>query len=227
VKEMPLRLTANETKLILDDKKTQIRFAVKPQPKPGLRIGSYTTDGDPGSVEFVLADKDGDPIDHENLKCPYHVGDKLWVKEPWATNPERQWLTRSVYNKLREMLELPEFDIAWLSAVSMPKEAALIWLLVKQVRAERLQEICGEDVDREGVTYDSLWGKFSIPDWDAFVTAQEKIAVEAFSKHWDSLKRNRKVDIREPYRQTVYPHSWRANPWCWIVEFERVKGEAE
>jgi hypothetical protein len=71
----------------------------------------------------------------------------------------------------------------------MPREAARMFLRIKSVRVERLQEITYQDVLAEGLEsgHDSK-----------FITL------------WQSING---------------PESWEANPWVWVVEFERITRE--
>ena len=90
----------------------------------------------------------------------------------------------------------------WKSPYGMPREAARIFLRVTGVRVERLQEISGEDIRAEGV----LGTHFKAPTRGAFVDV------------WDRT-----------VKPTDLPaYGWEANPWVWVINFERIsKEEAE
>lgn len=81
------------------------------------------------------------------------------------------------------------------------KEAARIFLRVTDVRAERLQEISGEDCVREGV------------DEDALKEIGSEFARGIFSGIWD--------DTVKPEERARC--GWDANPWVWVYTFERAK----
>ena len=87
----------------------------------------------------------------------------------------------------------------WKSPYGMPREAARIFLRVTGVRVERLQEISGEDIRAEGV----LGTHFKAPTRGAFVDV------------WDRT-----------VKPTDLPaYGWEANPWVWVIGFERISRE--
>lgn len=83
----------------------------------------------------------------------------------------------------------------WKPAIHMPKQAARIFLNVKDIRAEQLQDMNEEDVIAEG-----------FPDSPAGTDSP----LQHFSELWNrTIKRD---DLRE--------YGYHANPWVWIIEFE-------
>lgn len=86
----------------------------------------------------------------------------------------------------------------------MPKKAARIWLKVTDVRVERLQEICGADLIKEGI--------------DLFQSSYVRVAFDEFKNIWNSTIKKSDLDR----------YGWEANPWVWVIEFERCdKPESE
>ena len=84
-------------------------------------------------------------------------------------------------------------------SIHMPKEAARIWLKVTDVRVERLQEMWASEASKEGIY-------FSKP-----TTADEMLI--AFAKLWNSTIKKSDLD----------QYGWDANPWVWVIEFERCE----
>ena len=84
----------------------------------------------------------------------------------------------------------------------MPKEAARIWLRVTDARVERLQEMTQEDAEMEGATE-------SVDSITKFRTS----ALLNFAKIWDSAIKKSDIDR----------YGWTANPWVWVIEFERCE----
>ena len=84
-------------------------------------------------------------------------------------------------------------------SIHMPKEAARIWLKVTNVRVERLQEITEEQAKLEGCNSGMLTGP---------CTARGQ-----FEHLWN--RTINKTDIEH--------YGWAANPWVWIIEFERCE----
>ena len=83
----------------------------------------------------------------------------------------------------------------------MPKEAARIWLNVKDVRVERLQNIDIDGIRNEGLS--SM----------AFHSGDTEIALKELEILWDSTIKKSDIDR----------YGWDANPYVWVIEFERCK----
>ena len=128
------------------------------------------------------------------LNIPCRPGDILWVRETWAEMPYGY-----VYRADEEEPEGWDCDDRWRPSIHMPRDAARIFLRVKDVRVERLQQISGEDITREGVGK----GEF-------FDTLTDR---GAFRELWDSLRKP--ADIGK--------YGWDANPWVWVISFERTE----
>ena len=92
----------------------------------------------------------------------------------------------------------------------MPKEAARIWLKVKDVRAERLQELTEDGAKAEGANRKN--GKNV--GWEE---KMRRTAIERFTEIWDSTIKKSDIDR----------YSWQANPWVWVIEFERCEKPKE
>ena len=86
----------------------------------------------------------------------------------------------------------------------MPKEAARIWLKVTEVRAERLKDITHVDIIMEGVMPEYLNSR-----------SGEKTR-EDFIRLWNSTVKKSELEI----------YGWNANPWVWVIEFERCEKPA-
>lgn len=153
----------------------------------------------------VYADEYGEKF----FRLPYQQGDILYVRETWCKG---SWMNE----KERYYYEADDndFHCVWHPSIHMPKEAARIWLKVKDVRVERLQE-CGEgwciDIEKEGIAtpQDAI---LYISD-DAF---HDALRME-FQKTWDGTIK--KSDIER--------YGWNANPWVWVIEFERCEKPKE
>src|SRR5690606_21854458 len=92
----------------------------------------------------------------------------------------------------------------------MPKVAARIWLMVEEIRVERLQEISEEDAIAEGAK-----GYMNINDLN--------ILSKAFKEFPD-------YNLPTPFQEHQFgylsiwvqingPESWLQNPWVWVVKF--------
>lgn len=134
---------------------------------------------------------------------PYQPGDILYVRETWKQAPNGYYYYE----------DWQKDDIAdvtkWKPSIHMPKEAARIWLKVTDVRVERLQEITRLSVQKEGLEVDpkECAGKFD------FITELFLL----FQKLWDSTIKKSDLDS----------YGWDANPYVWVIEFERCEKPKE
>ena len=152
----------------------------------------------------------------------YRPGDTLWVRETWAEMPYG-----FVYRADDEEPEGWEPDDRWRPSIHMPREVARIFLRVKDVRIDRLQQITNEDVSREGIT----------PRWyggGCKCSAYEPGCMEEPCENREAYERMcYGTPFLELWDRTIKPadrptYGWDANPWVWVIEFERIsKNEAE
>lgn len=106
-----------------------------------------------GKVIAYIDQATGDSYKPEEI-CPYPPGVRLWVRETWA---KRVYSDNRYYYKADDNLGAifnREGD-KWRPSIHMPKEAARLFLEVKNVRVERLQAITEEDARAEGFAWDS------------------------------------------------------------------------
>lgn len=151
---------------------------------------------------------------------PYQPGDILYVRETWCKGLER-YMYRADYSDTEKFYrDGKEIEMKWHPSIYMPKEAARIWLKVADVRVERLQEITEEQACMEGTDpwdeacYENNgWHPtFSDPD-----SGGNPNMIDGFRKLWDSTIKKNDLDR----------YSWNANPWVWVIEFERCEKPKE
>lgn len=208
----PILFNTEMVRAILDGRKTCTRRVAKNVPDHTHRIEPVYENGrfqfDCFYSSYVAAlDADADFC----MPCfpPYQRGDILYVRETWCKG---SWMNEKerYYYKADDN----DFHCVWHPSIHMPKEAARIWLKVTGVRVERLQE-CGEgwciDIEKEGIAtpQDPI---LYISD-DAF---HDALRME-FQKIWDSTIKKSNLDR----------YSWQANPWVWVIEFERCEKPRE
>lgn len=129
------------------------------------------------------------------LNRPYRRGDVLYVRETWCD--DRQYTkddTPGIY--FYKANEKNDYNVKWHPSIHMPKEAARIFLKVTDVGVEQLQDITSEQAVREGT-------KEQFPP----------LAVDEFRDIWNSTIK--KSDLKL--------YGWDANPWVWVIEFERCE----
>ncbi len=186
--------------------KTQTRRVIKPQPPADtVRVGIGATGF---ARAFALDDADTAPVWEKS--CPYgKAGDTLWVREKWSVGTGdgvRTGLNIQYASGPPWLKEVPEGhrDDAllvagkhgygtWRSSIHMPRWASRLFLRLKSVRVERVQDIGADDYVREGVE----------------ATPEGTIKV-SFIALWNLLNAKR-------------GYGWTVNPWVWVVEFERIE----
>ena len=206
----PILFNTEMVRAILDGRKTCTRRVVKPQPDEkhtyslGFVIDS-TEKKAVGCFGFGI-DEYGGSIQY--AKPPYKPGDILYVRETWCgwylPLVGMHYCYRATEPDGNKRPTSPEYDcdvekISWRPSIHMPKEAARIWLKVTNVRVERLQEIPGEDLIKEGI--------------DLFQSNYVRVAFDKFTNIWNYTIKKSDLNC----------YGWDANPWVWVIEFERCK----
>ena len=185
---LPILFNTEMVLAILDGRKTVTRRLIKPQPKSKLCYtfaGSHKKDigrwGYPSKTahefwgeEFELTED----ITEEELKKkwnpPYHTDDILYVRETWGEGYEEGTYIYKADDKLANLPEFKESSkLIYRPSIHMPKEAARIWLKVKNVRLEKLKNISDNDAKEEGYasrdefinSFLILYPKCSVESW--------------------------------------------------------------
>lgn len=171
--------------------------------------------------EFVRVEKmdeDGGGIFSDGteryVSQPAYKGDILWVRETWRptgtiSNPYAYRATERDLHLIGETGEILRLKYRWHPSIHMPKEAARIWLLVKNVRVERLQ-----DIDCAGARAEGCDGRCECPSSGAdgsLSCVTRDFSIERFETMWDSTIKPAQLPL----------YGWDANPWVWVIEFER------
>ena len=208
----PILFNTEMVRAILEGRKSCTRRIVKPQQLIGMLPDKCKN----GAPEEFLKEKKlmfkpyCDMTDTELIKTsynpPYQPGDILYVRETWSEGYEEGTY---IYRASDKLAGLPTFKesskLIYHPSIHMPKEAARIWLKVTDVRVERLQEITSEQICREGVEV----------EYPHVLNGEEKRY--AFSTLWNSTIKKSDLDR----------YGWDANPWVWIIEFERCEKPEE
>lgn len=195
----PILFNTEMVRAILDGRKTCTRRVIKPQPdeKHTYPLG-FVTDStekkEVGCFGFGI-DEYGGSIQYVKPPYGYAPGDILYARETWKKAPNGYYYYEDWQrNDIADVTK-------WKPSIHMPKEAARIWLKVTNVRVERLQEITSEQIGREGVEV----------EYPHVLNGEEKRY--AFSTLWNSTIKKSDLDR----------YGWDANPWVWVVEFERCE----
>jgi hypothetical protein len=200
-------------KAILDGRKTVTRRIVSPHRKAIIENMWFDkVDGD-----IVVVYDDNFHIGEKGYIKPLcKVGEILYVRETWTYGPEGTYLYRASTETYREYGHYSDF--IWKPSIHMPKEAARIFLKVTNVRVERLQDMDHDAPMKEGIrsyTKDSTVYKFApSAEWLPW-RDMPRNPTEAFKLLWNSTVKKSDIDC----------YGWEANPWIWVIEFERVEKE--
>jgi hypothetical protein len=133
--------------------------------------------------------------------CKYgKPSDMLWVRETWQEStflpkddPDFGYIYRASGNGMA--WEQGDDTWRWKPSIHMPKSASRIWLMIEDIRVERVQEINEEDAMAEGVDY-----------------------------HWYNKEANIKIQSAKSLFKELWVSingqaSWNANPWVWVIQF--------
>lgn len=159
------------------------------------------------------------------MPCYFAPGDIMWVRETWR----REYIKEPNngrgtpvdfkpyeyrYRADGEILNSDGTPVIWTPCLHMPKKAARIFLRVKKVHSERLQDISPKDASLEGVgrMYLDLIAE-GVKDYGCDCDVKYGLAKEQFAWLWDSTIK--KADLPK--------HGWKANPSVWVIEFERCE----
>lgn len=203
---------------LLDDRKSQTRRIIKPQPEPWrdyhleggcqttdwhFKPGYYTVDGVHKRFGFWMFCK----FDEGRFQpLPIWPGDLLYVREafhPTQINadhdPRFGYPVAGVGYKADWSSGQPAYK--WRPSIHMPKAHSRITLRVTDVRVQRLQDISEEDAKAEGVEFSA--------------GGNEELGVGyriGFTNIWSAIHG---------------PDAWDRNPWVAAVSFETIKANVD
>ena len=212
----PILFSTPMVQAILDGRKTQTRRVIKD--KDIANWFDIDVDGKP--IAYIDQETgDSYPPTH---RAKYQPGDILWVRETWAARCDEcdsnqgtgyRDATCAYGDCNRYVYKADDNGCPggkWRPSTHMPREAARLFLEVKNVQVEMLQDITEHNARLEGCidSHDKICdGKFDD------VTEFYLTAKDAFIELWDSINAKR-----------GYP--FESNPWVWVITFERVGGTA-
>nr|DAW53964.1 MAG TPA: ASCH domain protein [Caudoviricetes sp.] len=185
----PILFNTKMVRAILDGRKSCTRRIVKYD--VGVILNSQFCRENP--------DVDGKQIISKLCIPLYQPGDILYVRETWSEGYEEGTYIYKADDKLADLPTFKESSkLIYHPSIHMPKEAARIWLKVTDVKVERLQEISGEDLIKEGI--------------DLFQSNYVRVAFDEFKNIWNSTIKKSDLDR----------YGWNANPYVFVIEFVRI-----
>ena len=157
---------------------------------------------------------------------PYQVGDILYVRETWERfecwncegdgrgncpkEPKKSVLDKTCGCYMYRATDEISGDAKWHPSIRMPKEATRIWLRVVDVQLERLQDITENGAKAEGAIDNRGFIHSPENEYNRIHTARAH-----FAEIWNSTIKKSDIDR----------YGWKANPWVWVIEFERCDKE--
>lgn len=236
----PILFNTKMVKAILDGRKTVTRRLMKIQP------WGVCDSGNEHQLKDIFKETPREfccrecglgvgPTGHSLFESPYQIGDIIYVRETWCDRwlPDGFLTGKERYGYKADGIPSDGYwgndnqckDNVWIPSIHMPKEAARIFLRVTGVRVERLQDITVEGAKREGALsrcqycnhINDCCGELAYVALNCLYTVRETMRNE-FQKLWDST-----VDMKNHWMD----QSWGANPWVWVIEFERCEKPEE
>lgn len=227
----PILFNTEMVRAILDGRKTCTRRLVRFLSGENPQWTGYIRDG------LMLYNGKNEPCVR---KAPYQPGDVLYIRETWTEGCEKYYYRADYDSDYLDPCETlsggypascrnhPGCDgcmatstrIHWRPSIHMPKEAARIWLKVTDVKVERLQEMKPVDVIKEGA-YPDCWDCLNTYEESGsqccYGTEEQCSQCDGVMMEWEKLWNStiKKSDLDS--------YGWDANPWVWVIEFERCK----
>lgn len=201
----PILFNTEMVRAILDGRKTETRRVIKVNFREGEEGYKIVRNAYTGKFCYLEVYDEWES-EVRRIGVPYKPGDYLYVRE---TCQKVKFGTGQWHWEYRADMEDGRFfsngSIAeWRPSIHMPKEAARIFLRVTDVRVERLNDMDYMDAIYEGI--EPQLGEDGYPVYNPMID---------FIDLWDS--------IIPPKNRDKY--GWAANPWVFVIEFERVEVE--
>lgn len=202
-KTHPILFSTPMVQAILEGRKTQTRRVVK---LPNYHPSMLEKQKNKLTIkDWKLYDGNQEVIG--NMKCPYQIGDILWVRETFHTihDAETHDFLRYGYkadNDYRGAL--------WKPSLFMPKDACRIFLKIKSIRIEQLQDVSWEDAIAEGIKKTWISDNPECCKYKNYLQNNEGSLFPkgSFMSLWASINSL---------------ESWNSNPFVWVYEFEKIE----
>ncbi|EKN6245989.1 hypothetical protein DVQ40_19695 [Yersinia enterocolitica] len=205
--EKPILFNSEMVNAILSGRKTQTRRIMGNQPAGQDLEAVHVRHNDDFNFQWY-----GNLGESSYFPCPLgKPGDQLWVRECFRVHSRATDVATLVYRAsernswTEQTRQVPVSDCnrpvspeKWTPSIHMPRWASRINLLITGVRVERLNTISTGDAMAEGypAEREATGGPLDAWLW--------------FRELWDG----------------IYPdNTFEVNPWCWVIEFERMEAK--
>jgi hypothetical protein len=236
-KQLGILFKPEMVRAILEGRKTQTRRGLPIHPTiDQSQLFEPSFDDDNSNLYFRMQ-VDGKDVLVKPIKCPWQVGDCLYVKETWwqyghwehvvphegTFEGDTEWKRGAGEIKFfTDYPTAPDITYAghikslWrkMSSLFLAQKDARIWLKVTNVRVERLLDISDDDAIAEGIiSHKGVPGEYpSEPMYKEYTgllgSKYVMSPTRSYFSLWDSIN-------------GVGSHQ--LNPWVWVIEFERCE----
>jgi hypothetical protein len=144
------------------------------------------------------------------FKCPYgQPGDILWVRETWAP-ALGDYAYKADYSE--SVIKEERNKGLWKPSIHMPKEACRMFLLLKEVKIERLHDISEESAIAEGIGTTNGIPVGIASHYLDYTDSKNCYTspINSYQSLWQSINGE---------------DSWYQNPWLWVLKYEVLKCE--
>lgn len=245
----PILFNTEMVRVILDGRKTCTRRICKDANEYTVPdMDFYNADRRTYAVHNFADKEHMEQLSTAERTCPICPGDILYVRETWQCwRAHRYEATADIRfraggddvrlqfaNGNTDSINRLDYDTfvhkwfshngEWKPSLFMPKEAARIWLKVTNVRVERLKEMKPVDVIKEGA-YPDCWDCLNAYGESGsqccYGTEEQCSQCDEVMMEWEKLWNStiKKSDLDR--------YGWDANPYVWVIEFERCEKPAE
>lgn len=243
-KEKPILFSTEMVRAILEGRKTQTRRVIKPQPESYVHhLDCWNKE----KGEWIKTSRSGKVMIFQKpniIKCPWQVGQELWVRETWKPGAwEEDGRVAIDYKASPELTNTPwiyypeeSFEdnfIKWTDELLSkglitdkngrfnwePGKSPLKWRpsIFMPRWASRIQLLIKNiRVERVQDISGEEARKEGIENQSDLLC--NTLAQEWFQNLWDSINANRKDKDGN-----ILPYSWNHNPLVWCISFERIK----
>lgn len=199
----PILFNGEMVRAILDGRKTETRRVIKVNFREGEMGYKIVRNAHTGEFCYLEVCDEWES-EMRRIGSPYLPGSYMYVRETWAKQQGLYWHKAGL--KLDDAGRAygctpPE---KWRPSIHMPKEASRIFLKVTDVRAERLN-----NMDYMNAIYEGIEPQLEEDGYPAYNPMIDFIDL------WDSTIKPKDRD----------KYGWEANPWVWVIQFERVMPE--
>ena len=212
MKERPILFSGPMVRAILEDRKTQTRKVVKPQPPPNCAYLCVAMNGWAWS-DGSTVDYDYFPKDREALMCPYGVpGDRIWVRETFTLQCDVDG-DAPPFSDGRPIQRMPDdYDFPFR------------WLQPHYKATDPEPELACERPNCENNEPHCHWNpSIHMPRWASRITLEiTEVRVQRLQEISEEDAKEEGVPFLWVLLNAKRGFGWKVNPWVWAINFKRV-----